>query len=115
MNKMLSPRKMLLLLGFLISVQTFASFIDNGSAKKSHANISLKNFSKYSYKSTAYPSFRLSKFQFNGSSDFYQINSNNSILGQSVIRMQNGNTTYVYPYKYKVKAPLFKTPTAPVR
>jgi len=115
MNKMLSPRKMLLLLGFLISVQTFASFIDNGSAKKSHANISLKNFSKSSYKSTAYPSFRLSKFQFNGSSDFYQVNSNNAILGQSVIRMQNGNTTYVYPYKYKVKMPLFKTPTAPVR
>src|SRR5436305_5404266 len=117
MNKMLSPRKMLLLLGFVASLQTFASFVDNGSAKKSNSNtnISLKNFSRNSYKSTAYPSFRLSKFQFNGSTDFYQINSNNLIQGQSVIRMQNGNTTYVYPYKYKVKVPLFKTPTAPVR
>jgi hypothetical protein len=114
---MLSPRKMLLLLGFAVSLQTFASFVDNGSAKKtnSNTNISLKNFSRNSYKSTAYPSFRLSKFQFNGSTDFYQLNSNKSIEGQSVIRMQNGNTTYVYPYKYKVKVPLFKTPTAPNR
>ncbi|MEP6464838.1 MAG: hypothetical protein ABJB05_00970 [Parafilimonas sp.] len=115
MNKMFSPRKMLLVLGFLISIQTFASFIDNGSTKKAKVNISLKSFSRNSYKLTAYPSFRLSKFQFNGSSDFQQVNTNNTILGQSVIRMQNGNTTYVYPYKYKIKVPLFKTPTPPNR
>ena len=115
MIKMLSPRKVLLILGFLISIQTFASFVDNGSVKKQKKEISLKNFSKNSYKSTAYPSFRLSNFHFTGSSDFYQMNANNFMLGQSVIRMQNGNTTYVYPYKYKVKIPLFKTPTAPVR
>ncbi len=113
MNKLLSPRKVLLLLFFIFSIQTFASFVDNGTVKKSNPNISLKNFSRNSYKTTAYPSFRLSKFQFNGSSNLYQINSNNSIEGQSLIRMQNGNTTYVYPYKYKVKVPLFKTPTAP--
>jgi hypothetical protein len=113
MNKILSPKKMLLLLAFVFSMQAFASFVDNGAAKKTNANISLKNFSRNSYRSTAYPSFRLAKFQYKGSSNLYQNNSNNVIEGQSIIRMQNGNTTYVYPYKYKVKTPLFKTPAAP--
>jgi hypothetical protein len=31
----------------------------------------------------------------------------------SVMTVQRGNTTFVYPYKYKVSVPLFKTPTAP--
>lgn len=115
MNKLLSPRKMLLLLGFVFSLQTFASFVDNGAVKKSNADISLKTFSKNTFKTTAYPSFRLSKFQFKGSENMYQTNTNNLVQGQSFIRMQNGNTTYVYPYKYKVKVPLFKTPSAPVR
>ena len=115
MNKWLSPKRIFLLLGFILSMQAFASFVDNGSNKKTNTNISLKNFSRYSYKSTAYPNFRLSKFQFNGSENLYQVNSNNTVQGQSFIRMQNGNTTYVYPYKYKVKVPLFKTPTAPLK
>jgi len=113
MNKLLSPKKIFLLLGFIFSLQTFASFVDNGSTKKSNTNISLKTFNKNCYKSTAYPSFRLSKFQFKGSTNIYQINTPNSIEGQSFIRMQNGNTTYVYPYKYKVKVSIFKTPTDP--
>ena len=114
MNKMLSPKKLLLLLGFALSMQGFASFVDNGTAKKNNADISLKNFSKTTYKNTAYPSFRLSRFQYKGSTSLYQVNSSNSIEGQSFIRLENGNTAYVYPYKYKVKAPLFKTPAAPI-
>ena len=113
MKQILSPKKLMLLLAFVFSVQAFASFVDNGSAKKNNTDISLKNFSKNSFKGTIYPNFRLSKFQYKGSSNFYQINSNNSVEGQSIIRMQDGNTTYVYPYKYKVKTPLFKTPTPP--
>lgn len=115
MNKILSPKKLLLVLGFILSMQGFASFVDNGSTKKTHANtdISLKNFNRSSYKNTAYPSFRLSSFQYKGSSNRYQVNSKNSIEGQSVIRLESGNTAYVYPYKYKVKTPFFKTPTAP--
>jgi len=113
MIKILSPKKIFLLLAVIFSLQTFASFVDNGSTKKANPDISLKNFSKNSYKSTAYPSFRLSKFQYKGSSNIYQVNSGNSIEGQSFIRMQDGNTTYIYPYKYKVKTSIFKTPTAP--
>ena len=111
MNRLLSPKRMFLLLGFVFSLQTFASFVDNGSAKKTNSNISLKTFSRNAFKNTAYPSFRLSKFQFKGSTSLYQINTNNFVEGQGLIRMENGNTTYVYPYKYKVKVPFFKTPT----
>ena len=113
MKRVLSPKKMLLLLGFIFSMQTFASFVDNGARKKTSAAISLKNFRRTSYKNTAYPDFRLSKFQFKGSTDVYQSNSENAMVGQSFIRLENGNTTYVYPYKYKVKVPFFKTPNAP--
>ena len=110
MIKRVSPKKLMLLLAFMFSLQTFASFVDNGSVKKSNSDISLKNFSRNTYKTTAYPSFRLSKFQFKGSTSLYQINTNNFVEGQGLIRMENGNTTYVYPYKYKVKVPFFKTP-----
>lgn len=115
MTRFLSPKKVLLLMFFIFSLHAFASFVDNGSSKKSNPDLSLKNFSKYQFKSTAYPSFRLSKFQYNGSASLYQVNTKNSIEGQSLIRMTNGNTTYVYPYKYKVKVSLFKTPSAPIR
>jgi hypothetical protein len=111
MIKCISPKKMLFLLGFMFSLQTFASFVDNGSVKKSTNDISLKNFSRNSYKTTAYPGFRLSKFQFKGSTSISQVTSNEFVEGQGLIRMENGNTTYVYPYKYKVKVPFFKTPT----
>lgn len=114
MNKFLSPKRIFLVLGFALSMQTFAAFVDNGSAKKTNADISLKTFNRNNYKNTAYPSFRLSKFQFKGSTSIYQVKLDNSVEGQSFIRMENGNTAYVYPYKYKVKTPsasLFKAPT----
>lgn len=54
-----------------------------------------------------------SNYQFKGSQFLNVKKSGNTLQVNSVIRYQSGNTTYVYPYKYKVKAPLFKTPTAP--
>ena len=54
MIKLLSPKKMLLILGFSLSANAFATFIDNGSSKKTNPynNISLKNFSRNSFKTT---------------------------------------------------------------
>lgn len=53
-------------------------------------------------------------YQFRGSQFLsVQKTKSNTIEVNSVIRYQSGNATYVFPYKYKVKAPLFKTPTAP--
>ena len=116
MNRLFTLRKFLLALGFIISLQGFAAYIGSTTGDDSRSKkISLKNFSKNSYKTTAYPSFRLSQFQYKGSQNVYQVNSTHSMQGQSMISFQNGNTTYVYPYSYKVKAPLFKTPSSPNR
>ncbi len=118
MKRLFTLRKFLLALGFMISLQSFASFIGSSTGDdKSNKKISLKHFSRNNYKLTAYPSFRLSQFQYKGSQNIYQVNSTSSIEGKSMISFQNGNTTYVYPYTYKVKVklPFFKTPTSPNR
>jgi hypothetical protein len=117
MKQILSPKRLMLLLAFAFSVQAFASFVDNSDNKNKKkgdtTDLSLKNFTRNTFKNTAYPSFRLSQFQYKGSSNLYQINSLTSVEGQSMIRMEHGNTAYVYPYKYKVKTPFFKTPSRP--
>ena len=114
MKRLLTPKKFFLLICFILSVKGFAAFIGHaGDDSSINKKISLKNFNRNNYKTNAFPTFSLSQFQFTGSQNIYQINSANSIEGQSMIRMQHGNTTYVYPYKYKVKVPLFKTPTSP--
>lgn len=114
MKRLFILRKILLLLCFIISLQGFAALIGstNGDDNRSK-KISLKNFRHSNYRANAYPSFRLSQFEYKGSQNVYQINSLHSMEGQSMISFQNGNTTYVYPYKYKVKVPLFKTPSNP--
>ena len=114
MKRLFTLRKCLLLLGFIISLQSFAALIgsSNGDDDR-NKKISLKHFNSNYYKATAYPSFRLSQFQYKGSQNIYQVNSIHSMEGKSIISFQNGNTTYVYPYKYKVKVPLFKTPSSP--
>lgn len=114
MKRLFTLRKFLLALGFMVSLQSFAALIgstsgDDNSSKK----ITLKNFSRNNYKATAFPSIRLSQFQYKGSQNVYQVNSLNSVEGKSMISYQNGNTTYVYPYTYKVKVPFFKTPSSP--
>ena len=112
MKSLFTPKKTFLLLGFIISLQTFAAFIGHTNGDDKDKEISLKNFNRYSHTS-AYPALHLSQFQFKGSTNIYQITGTNSVQGQSIIRLQKGNTTYVYPYKYTVKVPLFKTPIAP--
>lgn len=111
MKKLFTLRKFFLLLCFIASVRSFAAYIGDKKDDNRDKKISLKNFNRNNYKINAYPSFRLSQFQYSGSQNIYQINSTNSIEGQSMIRLQHGNTTYIYPYKYKVKVPFFKTPS----
>ncbi|HXL58085.1 MAG TPA: hypothetical protein VN958_17610 [Chitinophagaceae bacterium] len=58
-------------------------------------------------------SLRTNTFHYMGSLDLYQQNNGNRVQVQSMIRLERGNTTYVYPYKYTIKVPKFKTPTPP--
>jgi hypothetical protein len=74
---------------------------------------SLKNLNT-SEKTFSLNALRSGSFRYKGSSDLYQKNTGNEVNVQSMIRLEKGNTSYVYPYKYTVKIHKFKTPEAPV-
>lgn len=84
----------------------------SGSADDRNKNkYSLKNLNKLS-KNYSLSSLRTSTFQFKG---FYQADQTTGRQSVSMLSLQRGNTTYVYPYTYKVKVPRFKTPVPPQR
>src|SRR5437868_3053143 len=89
----------------------FASF--TGKSFDEHSNkFSLKNLSSFS-KNYSLSYLRLGNLRFVGTQQLTQQKTDNSVQGQSMMRIQRGNTTFVYPYTYKVKVPKFKTPTPP--
>lgn len=94
---------------FLLVMVGHFSFGTGITEKGNRSNFTLKNLNKNKTMNLA-----PSSYQFRGS-QFLSVKkgNNNTIQVNSVIRYQSGNTTYVFPYKYKVKAPLFKTPSAP--
>ena len=97
-----------LLLAVDLAYGAFTGNSDNNKDKFSlkHLNSNQKVFS-LSFLST-------NIFRYKGSMDLnQQTNNNNQLQFQSIIRLENGNTTYIYPYKYTVKVPKFVTPTAP--
>lgn len=96
---------------FLLVLVGHISFGTGITEKANKSTFTLKNLNK-SKGFTLSPG--VSNYQFKGS-QFLSVkkSSNNTVQVNSVIRYQSGNTTYVFPYKYKVKAPLFKTPAAP--
>ena len=88
----------------------FGSF--TGKTDDNKNRFSLKNLSTLN---RVYPlsAFRSNTFRYTGSLDLNQQNNGSQLQVQSMIRLERGNTTYVYPYKYAVKVPKFKTPTPP--
>jgi hypothetical protein len=74
---------------------------------------SLKNLAQMQ-KNYNLSSLRLdNNYSFKSSDELSRQKTANGVEVQSMIRLEKGNTTYVYPYKYKVQVPKFKTPTAP--
>ena len=101
---------------FIMAIQVaFAAFSFTGITEERAKNskYSLKNLSSLSHKSLNYASLK-SNLQFKG---MQVLGSKDPLSGtevNSMLRFDNGNTTYVYPYKFKVKVPTkFKTPVAP--
>lgn len=93
----------------LIAAQgVFASF--TGSSDDRIDRFSLKSLKKYS-KSYSIPGLRLSTLQFVGAQDLDNRTTGSGYEVNSMIRLERGNTTYVFPYKYKVKVSRFKTPS----
>lgn len=97
----------------ILAVQVlYATNIFSGGRndKKSESKYSLKNLSCFSNKSLTLSSakytYKLKSAALNNNS---LLNSSNS---SSSIQLTNGNTTFIYPYKMKVKVPKFKTPTS---
>ena len=88
----------------------FGSF--TGKTDDNKNKFSLKNLSTIN-QVYSFSALRPNTFRYIGSLDLNQQNNGNQLQVQSMIRLERGNTTYVYPYKYTVKVPKFKTPTPP--
>lgn len=89
----------------------FGSF--TGTSIDEHSSkFSLKNLSTLS-KNYSLTYLKIGNLRFVGNQQVSQQKVNNTVEVQSMMRIQRGNTTFVYPYKYKVQVPKFKTPAPP--
>lgn len=89
----------------------FASF--TGTIGESSKNkYSLKNFNKNFYKKASAFSLRAG-FQYKGTLVMNQQKDATGFTLNNMMRFEKGNTTYIYPYKHKVKVAAFKTPSVP--
>jgi hypothetical protein len=94
----------------------YAAFSLTGIAdeKARGSKYSLKNLSSLSHKGLSFSSLKPS-LQYKGMQQ--SVFSKETVSGMEIsssIRYDNGSTTYIYPYKFKVKTSKFKTP-APQR
>ncbi len=101
----------LLAMGIQVAYAAF-SFTGIADEKTKTSKYSLKNLSTLSHKGLSFSSLK-SSLQFKGTQLSKDAAQGNSEMN-SMLRYDNGNTTYIYPYKFKVKAPKFKTPTPPL-
>ncbi len=108
-------KKLLIASTFIVAVQvaiasiTFTGIIgDNDKHKK----YSLKNLSLLSHHSLSLSSLKFG-LQFKGSDILSQTSTTSTgFESNSILRYdRGGNTTYIMPYKLKVKIPRFKTPS----
>lgn len=98
---------------------SFTGITDEKGGNKTNSKYSLKNVnavsSHKSLSALAYSSLKTS-MQFKGTQLMHS-SVNEALNGggevSSMLKFDNGNTTYIYPYKFKVRVPKFKTPTPP--
>lgn len=106
-------RKLAIAALFVLGAQlAFAAFTFTGITEKKakDATYSLKNLNHLSSKAVSYASLKYSLHLKNGTQPLHQQATSNGMEVTSLVRYNNGNTSYVYPYKFKVKVPKFKTP-----
>lgn len=107
---------MLLATLFLMGVQVIyaaSAFTGITDEKNKAGKYSLKNLSALSHKGLSFSSLK-SSLQYKGAQSSTAVKE--MVSGSevsSILRFDNGNTTYIYPYKFKLKAPKFKTPAPP--
>ncbi|HPH23698.1 MAG TPA: hypothetical protein PLW32_07445 [Chitinophagaceae bacterium] len=89
----------------------FAAFTTTGKKnnKQTESKYTLKNLSSFTNKGLSLSSIRYnSKLLANDVTPAGSMSIGNSI---NHLQMQSGNTTFIYPYKAKIKVPKFKTPS----
>jgi len=108
-TKMLIAAMLIFSLGINMSFGAFTGVaIDEHTSK-----FSLKNLPALS-KSYSLSYLRVGNYRYVGTQQVSQQKvSDTAVEVQSMMRVQRGNTTFVYPYKYKVQVPRFKTPAPP--
>ena len=99
----------LFILGAQLAIAAF-TFTGITEKKAKENTYSLKNLHLLSAKAVSYSSLKYSLHLKNGSQTMNQQSTKSGIEVTSLLRYNNGNTSYVYPYKFKVKVPKFKTP-----
>jgi len=113
MKKRYTYTKLFVIALLLLAVELTFGAITTGKTDDSKNKYSLRNLNPSNRHFYSLSTFNTNNFHYSGSLNIHQQNSSNQLQVQSMIRMERGNITYVYPYKYTVKVPRFKTPTPP--
>ena len=100
----------------LVGVQTaYAAFTLSGvttDKRGKQSKFTLKNLNSLSSKSLSYSSLK-STMQYKSIQTLgLQLKGNDNPEMSSMLRFDNGNSSFVYPYKFKVKVPKFKAPSS---
>ena len=74
------------------------------------SKFTLKNLNLLNSKSLSYSSLR-STMQYKSIQTLGLSKGSNNAEMNSMLRFDNGNSSFVFPYKFKVKVPKFKTPS----
>lgn len=90
-----------------IAVASFTGTIGESSKNR----YSLKNFNKNFYKKASSYSLKAG-FQYKGTKVMSQQKDVVGLTFTNMMRFEKGNTTYIYPYKHKVRVSAFKTPSS---
>jgi hypothetical protein len=109
--KKINHIKPVFLLLVLFANISFASFTGSVDEKSKHNKFSLKNLSKISKNYSL--TYLKGNFRFKSLHEVNQIMNPNGFEINSMVRVEKGTTTFVYPYTYKVRVPKFKTPAPP--
>lgn len=103
----------LLAMGIQVVYAAF-SFTGIADEKSKNSKYTLRNLSALTHKGLSFSSLK-SSLQYKGTQLSTSKETLSGIEVSSMLRFDNGNTTYIYPYKFKVKVSKFKTPASPQR
>ncbi|WP_298302629.1 hypothetical protein [Hydrotalea sp.] len=111
-NKQFISKLAFLTLFIIVTKCAVAAFTFSGTTdeSKNSSKYSLKNLSLYSHKTFSLSLIKAG-LEYNGTHILKTQNYASATEINSIMQYRSGNTTYVFPYKFKVHVPKFKTPS----